>query len=81
MSPIRDTTGYLVADAGGRKVGRVECPLYGRTETLPDSLAVCSSGRLFRRHYIVRRESIRAIDRHSRSIRLGLDQRELQRFL
>jgi hypothetical protein len=81
MSPIRDTTGYLVADSDGREVGLVECPLYGQTETRPDSVAVCSSGRLFRRHYIVREGSIRAIDRRARSIRLGRPERELQRFL
>ena len=81
MRTIGDTTGFLVADANGRRVGRVECPLYGRTELRPDSLAVCSRGRLFGRHYVVPRESIRTIDRRARSIRLGLPERELQRFL
>ena len=81
MSPIRTTTGYLVADSDGREVGRVECPMYGRTEAQPDSLAVCSSGRLFRRHYLVPARSIRAIDPRTHSIRLGLARRELQRFL
>ncbi len=81
VSPIRNTTGYLVADAQGRRVGRVECPMYGRTQAWPDSLAVCSDGRVFRRHYVVPKESIGAIDRGACSIRLALTRNELQRFL
>jgi hypothetical protein len=81
MSPIRETTGYVVADSDGREVGRVECPMYGRTSARPDSLAVCSHGRLLRRHFVVPEESIRAVDRREHSILLGLPERELQRFL
>ncbi len=81
MSPIQNTTGYLVTDSRGREIGQVECPMYGRAEARPDSLAVCSRGRPFRHHYVVPAESIRAIDRRSRFIRLGLEQRQLIRFL
>ena len=39
---LRDTAGYLVADARGRIVGRVECPMYGTSPEQPDALAVRS---------------------------------------
>jgi hypothetical protein len=55
--------------------------MYGRTSARPDSLAVCSHGRLLRRHFVVPEESIRAVDRREHSILLGLPERELQRFL
>ena len=39
---LRHTTGYLVADAQGRIVGRVECPMYGTSPETPDALSVRS---------------------------------------
>jgi hypothetical protein len=36
------TTGYLVADARGRVVGRVEAPMYGTSPDVPDAIAVRS---------------------------------------
>ena len=39
-SALLQTSGYLVADARGRLVGRVECPMYGTEPDLPDALAV-----------------------------------------
>ena len=39
-SALLQTSGYLVADARGRLVGRVECPMYGTAPDLPDALAV-----------------------------------------
>ena len=37
---LRRTAGYLVADAHGRLVGRVECAMYGTQPELPDALSV-----------------------------------------
>lgn len=76
----RDTTGYAVADANGRPVGRVESPLYGTEPDVPDALAV-RGGHVLRRHYIVPREAIRAIDRKGHVIELWLERRRLRRFL
>ena len=45
---LRRTAGFLVADARGRIVGRVECPMYGTSPETPDALSV-RSGFLARR--------------------------------
>ena len=37
---LRRTAGFLVADARGRIVGRVECPMYGTSPEEPDALSV-----------------------------------------
>ena len=39
---LTSTTGYLVADARGRVIGRVEAPMYGTSPDVPDALAVRS---------------------------------------
>ena len=39
---LRRTAGFLVADARGRIVGRVECPMYGTSPENPDALSVRS---------------------------------------
>jgi hypothetical protein len=77
---IRRTEGFLVADAGGRPVGHVECPLYGTTPDKPDALAV-RSGHLIHRHFVVPAAAIDAIDDRSRVIGLRLQRNQLQRFL
>jgi hypothetical protein len=80
IGSIRATDGFLVADAHGRPVGRVECSLYGTSPEEPDALAV-RSGRLFRRHFIVPAVAIQAIDPSAEMIDLRLDRQQLQRFL
>ena len=80
MSPIEDIGGYLVADAHGRPVGHVECPLYGSAEHVPDALAV-RSGFLFHRHYVVPAGAVRAVDDRAQIVGLTVDRRELRRFL
>lgn len=64
------TTGYLVADADGRVVGRVEAPMYGTSPDVPDALAVRTG--LFRRRRLVPAEAISAIDGRSGVIGLSL---------
>ena len=37
---LRGVKGFLVADARGRVIGRVESPMYGSQPDVPDALAV-----------------------------------------
>jgi hypothetical protein len=77
---IRTTAGFVVVDARGRRVGRVECLLYGTEPEEPDALAV-RAGTVLRRRFIVPTAAIDDIDSRTRVIGLGLEVRELRRFL
>ena len=77
---LRRTAGFLVADAKGRVVGRVECPMYGTQPDVPDALAV-RSGFLARRRRVVPAEAIDEIDDSSRVIELSVERDELKSFL
>ena len=77
---LRGTTGYLVADARGRIVGKVECPMYGTSPETPDALAV-RSGFLSRRRRLVPAETIEQIDGGSRVIGLRIDRDSIRTFL
>jgi hypothetical protein len=74
------TSGYLVADARGRLVGRVECPMYGTAPDVPDALAV-RSGFLARRRLTVPADSIDQIDGSSGVIGLRVERDALRSFL
>ena len=76
---LRGTTGYLVADASGRLVGRVECALYGTSPEQPDALAV-RSGFLARRRRLVPEETIEQIDGGARMIGLRVEREAITRF-
>ena len=60
-------TGFLVADARGRLVGRVERPMYGRWAQTSDALSV-RFGLLRWRRRLVPAEAIEAIDEQTRVI-------------
>ena len=77
---LRNTTGYLVADARGRVVGKVECPMYGTSPETPDALSV-RSGFLSRRRRLVPAETIEVIDGGSRVIGLRIDRDAIRTFL
>jgi hypothetical protein len=77
---LRSTAGYLVADAIGRVVGRVECPMYGSSPELPDALSV-RSGFLSRRRRLVPAETIEQIDGGSRVIGLRVERDTIRTFL
>ena len=77
---LDQTIGFLVADARGRVVGTVECPMYGRVEDVPDALAV-RSGFLSRRRRLVPAETIVEIDDRSRVIGLGVEREAIRSFL
>jgi len=69
---LTGTAGFLVADARGRVVGRVEGPIYGSSEATPDALSVHFSLRRWRRH-LVPASAIAAIDERTKVIGLGID--------
>lgn len=73
------TAGYLVADARGRVVGRVECPMYGTRPDEPDALAVRAG--FLRRRRIVPAEAIQAIDGRSGVIGLRVEREAIRSFL
>jgi len=78
--PVRETRGFLVADSMGKRVGLVECPLYGTAPDVPDALAVRSGG-LLGRHFIVPATAIETIDDLEQLIDLRLPRESLRRFL
>ena len=82
MSPtaLEQTSGYLVADARGRVVGRVECPMYGTAPDVPDALAV-RSGFFTRRRRVVPADAIDQIDGSSGVIGLRVERESLRSFL
>jgi len=77
---LRSTAGFLVADARGRIVGRVECPMYGTSPETPDALAV-RSGLFSRRRRLVPAESIEQIDDGTRVIGLRVEREAIRTFL
>jgi hypothetical protein len=77
---LRSTAGFLVADARGRVVGRVECPMYGSSPETPDALSV-RSGFLSRRRRLVPAESIEQIDDGSKVIGLRVERSTIRTFL
>jgi hypothetical protein len=77
---LHATKGFLVADARGRVVGRVECPMYGTAPDTPDALSV-RSGFLSRRRRLVPAESIEQIDDGARVIGLRVELDAIRRFL
>jgi hypothetical protein len=77
---LRGTAGFLVADARGRVVGTVECPMYGTSPETPDALSV-RSGFFARRRRLVPAESIEQIDGGSRVIGLRVERESIRTFL
>ena len=77
---LRTTAGFLVADAKGRIVGRVECPMYGTSPETPDALSV-RSGIFARRRRLVPAESIEQIDNGTRVIGLRVERGSIKTFL
>jgi hypothetical protein len=76
---LRSVKGFMVADAHGRYVGRVEAPMYGTQPDMPDALAVRSG--FMRRRRLVPAEAIGAIDEGSRVIGLSVVRESIRKFL
>jgi hypothetical protein len=79
-SALLQTSGYLVADAHGRLVGRVECAMYGTQPELPDALSV-RKGFFARRRRLVPADAIDQIDRLSGVVDLSVARDSLRSFL
>ena len=80
MRPIEETCGFSVSDSAGRKVGHVECAMYGTKPDVPDAVAVVSDGWLHH-HFVVPATQIRMVDASTGEIVLRSKLRELRRFL
>ena len=80
LPDLRQTIGYLVADARGRIVGRVECAMYGTARDIPDALSV-RSGFLSRRRRLVPAATIDEIDRSSGVVGLNVERELIRVFL
>ena len=74
------TIGFLVADAKGKIVGTVECPMYGTAPDVPDAISV-RSGFLSRRRSLVPADAITEIDSRSGVIGLSVDRDAVLSFL
>ena len=77
---LRSTVGFTVADAAGRLLGRVECPMYGTRPDRPDAISV-RGRRFFAQRRMVPAEAISEIDDRERRIGLRVDAHSLPRFL
>ena len=77
---LLQTSGFLVADARGRVVGRVECPMYGTEPDIPDALSV-RKGFFARRRRVVPAAAIELIDGTSGVIGLRVERESLRSFL
>jgi hypothetical protein len=72
-------TGFVVADARGRLVGRVEGTIDGASQQTPDVLSVRS--RLFsRRRRLVPVDTIDAIDARTRVVGLRIERSAIEAF-
>ena len=80
MSAITETNGFVVSDAAGTRIGRVEAPLYGSSHDEPDALAVRSEG-LVHRHFLVPATAVYSVDELAGEIELSLERAKLLRFL
>src|SRR5215208_5139349 len=74
------TSGFLVSDARGRVVRRVECPMYGTEPDIPDALSV-RKGFIARRRRLVTAAAIELIDGSSGVIGLRVERESLRSFL
>ena len=79
-SALLQTPGFLVADAHGRFVGRVECPMYGTQPDMPDALAV-RRGLFGRGRRLVPADAIDQIDGSSGVVGLRVERDSLRSFL
>ena len=76
---LRSVKGFLVADARGRVIGRVESPMYGTQPDVPDALAVRSG--FFRGRRLVPADAIGEIDQGTRVIGLSVVREQIRKFL
>lgn len=80
-SDLTGTRGFLVADAAGRPLGRVECAMYGTRPDHPDALSVRSGRLLGKPRRLVPAEVIQAVDAGAGVIGLRVRGEQLRTFL
>jgi hypothetical protein len=80
LPDLRQTIGFLVADAKGKIVGRVECAMYGSERDVPDALSV-RSGFPARRRRLVPANTIQEIDGASGVVGLNVERESIRAFL
>ena len=76
---LEQTVGFLVADARGRLVGRVECALFGSRPDEPDALAVKAG--FLRQRRLVPADTIAQVDVLSGVVGLSVGRDDIRRFL
>jgi hypothetical protein len=76
---LRSTSGYLVADARGRLLGRVESPMYGTRPDEPDAVSVRK--RFLGKRHLVPVEAIQSVDDESGVIGLRVEREAIRKFL
>jgi hypothetical protein len=76
---LLETLGYVVADAHGQVVGRVECPMYGTEPDVPDALSVRRG--FARSRCLVPAEAVEAIDGSRALVGLSVERDSLRSFL
>jgi hypothetical protein len=77
---LKGTARFLVADARGRVVRRVEGPMYGCSGETPDALSVRFSLLRWRRRRVPA-SAIAAIDDRTKVIGLGINRDAIEAFL
>jgi hypothetical protein len=77
---LNGTTGFTVADARGRVVGRVEGRVFCESAEIPEALSVRFSLLRWRRR-LVPVDAIEAIDDHTRVIGLRIERSSIRAFL
>jgi hypothetical protein len=75
---LEQTVGFLVADARGRMVGRVECALFGSRPDEADALAVKSG--FLRQRRLVPAKAIARVDELSGVVGLSVVRENIRRF-
>ena len=76
---LRSVKGFVVADALGRVIGKVEAPMYGTTPDIPDALAVRVG--FLRGRRLVPADMIGRIDEGAGTIGLSVARDAIQKFL
>ena len=76
---LRATSGFLVADASGRLIGRVESLMYGTRPDEPDALAVRK--RFLGKRHLVPADAIQAVNANTGVIGLRVEREAIRKFL
>ena len=76
---LRSISGFLVADARGRLIGRVESPMYGTRPDEPDAISVRK--RFLGKRHLVPAEAIESVDGSTGVVGLRVEREAIRKFL